>query len=253
MDTKLSKREKAEIKCRFENKALYQLIHDIASRIQYTEPAFTLSTEEMFCCVADTLDTIREKEGTRECEVYIDAIYREIYNATQQHLVAAAIVFVASALLSISRHPSAMQYAMRLQNSIDDPALCNTTLLLEHTQKAMKAHWGNEDRLKWRQYYRSDDYLTEQIAQEIQKVRDFDYICMDRLEQYGLISYEAFMEEFRYAAEKDAPTLARFMRKYEQLGILNFHGDTKKNILAKLQAYFPTMKHYEYKNFTAAY
>lgn len=253
MDTRLSKREKAEINRRFGNNALYNVLHDVAARIKYCDATFLLSTEEIFYCVADTIDTIREKEGTHECEIYIDSLYRELYNSTQRHLAAAAIVYAASAMLAISLQHCAIQYAMRLQMSIDDPDFSNTRLLYEYTQEAIKAHMGNSDRQVWKQYYLSDDYLSEQIAEEIQRVRNFDYIRMDRLEEYGLISYESFIEEFRYAAENDAPTLARFMRKYEQLGILNFHGDNKKIIFTKLQAYFPTMKQYGYKNFAAAY
>ena len=55
---------------------------------------------------------------------------------------------------------------------------------------------------------------------------------------------------FRDAAESDAKTLAAFLKKYHQLGVLDFRGKDKKEIFAELQAYFPSMKRYSYRNFT---
>ena len=72
----------------------------------------------------------------------------------------------------------------------------------------------------------------------------------NRLAELGLYTPEQFETMFREAAESDAKTLAAFLKKYKQLGVLDFRGKDKKEIFSELQAYFPSMKHYSYRNFT---
>lgn len=56
---------------------------------------------------------------------------------------------------------------------------------------------------------------------------------------------------YREAAESDAKTLATFLKKYRQMGVLDFHGYSKKQIFKCIRAYFPTMRKYGYDNFVA--
>lgn len=76
------------------------------------------------------------------------------------------------------------------------------------------------------------------------------FLVPNRLAELGLYTPEQFETMFREAAESDAKTLAAFLKKYKQLGVLDFRGKDKKEIFAELQAYFPSMKHYSYRNFT---
>ena len=77
------------------------------------------------------------------------------------------------------------------------------------------------------------------------------FLVPERLTELGLYSLEQFESMFREAAENDAKTLAAFLKKYKQLGVLDFKGMDKKQIFARLRAYFPTMRQYSYRNFIA--
>ena len=69
------------------------------------------------------------------------------------------------------------------------------------------------------------------------------------VKELGLYTQEQFEVLFREAAEKDAKTFTLFLKKYRQLGVLDFRGYDKKQIFAILQASFPSMKQYTYRNF----
>ena len=75
------------------------------------------------------------------------------------------------------------------------------------------------------------------------------FLVPDKLTELGLYSLEQFETMFREAAESDAKTLAAFLKKYRQMGVLDFKGMDKKQIFAELRACFPTMKRYSYSNF----
>ena len=75
------------------------------------------------------------------------------------------------------------------------------------------------------------------------------FLVPDKLTELGLYSLEQFETMFREAAESDAKTLATFLKKYRQMGVLDFKGKDKKQIFAELRACFPTMKRYSYSNF----
>lgn len=75
------------------------------------------------------------------------------------------------------------------------------------------------------------------------------FLVPDKLTELGLYSLEQFETMFREAAESDAKTLAAFLKKYRQMGVLDFKGKDKKQIFAELRACFPTMKRYSYSNF----
>ena len=75
------------------------------------------------------------------------------------------------------------------------------------------------------------------------------FIVPEKLTELGLYSLEQFETMFREAAESDAKTLAAFLKKYRQMGVLDFKDKDKKQIFAELRACFPTMKRYSYSNF----
>ena len=82
-----------------------------------------------------------------------------------------------------------------------------------------------------------------------QQERNCPFVVAEKLRELNLYTYEEFVHMYRKAAETDAKTLAEFLTKYRQLGVLDFKNYEKKEILERLQAYFPTMKKYSYSNF----
>ena len=75
------------------------------------------------------------------------------------------------------------------------------------------------------------------------------FLVPDKLQELGTYTLEEFTNMYREAVEGEGPQLAAFLKKYKQLGIFDFRGYEKKEILAILQDYFPTMKKYTYNNF----
>ena len=75
------------------------------------------------------------------------------------------------------------------------------------------------------------------------------FLVPEKLTELGLYTPEQFESMFREAAESDAKTLALFLKKYRQMGVLDFKDKDKKQIFAELRACFPTMKKYSYSNF----
>ena len=77
------------------------------------------------------------------------------------------------------------------------------------------------------------------------------YLVPEKISEMGIDTPEQVEAEMRAEAEKDAKHFAAWLRRKEKAGILHFHGDTKKQILATLQEQFPNMKRYTYNNFIA--
>lgn len=75
------------------------------------------------------------------------------------------------------------------------------------------------------------------------------FLVPDKLTDLGLYSLEQFEIMYREAAESDAKTLAAFLKRYHQMGVLDFNGKDKKQIFAILRSSFPSMKQYSYRNF----
>ena len=225
--------------------------------------------EDVYCQVMQVIDYLRTMPDDDAIH-YIDRLYKNLVISYRQqlssqptpdtliHLAAAAVLFLASCLLTLTAQPGALKYALALQMNIDDADFSNTRMLLHQASEAFKTHMDRPTKTQWTQYYLSDSSVCRQIQEILKKVRDFNYVNMDALEEYianinHQMTYESFMNDFRIAAETDAPTLADFLHRYEKLGILNFHHDTKRTIHDKLQAYFPTMAKYTYTNFAAAF
>ena len=77
------------------------------------------------------------------------------------------------------------------------------------------------------------------------------YLVPEKIAEIGICTMEQAEAELKAESEKDAKHFAAYLRKKEKAGIIYFHGDNKKQILASLQAHFPNMKRYTYNNFIA--
>ena len=77
------------------------------------------------------------------------------------------------------------------------------------------------------------------------------YLVPEKIAEMGICTMEQAEAELMAESEKDAKHFAAYLRKKEKAGIIYFHGDNKKQILASLQAHFPNMKRYTYNNFIA--
>ena len=75
------------------------------------------------------------------------------------------------------------------------------------------------------------------------------YIDLDALNKGGVYSLEDFDRMLRQACEGTAKELGTFLRKYEKIGYLDFHGESKKSIFTHLRVCYPTMRRYKYTNF----
>ena len=75
------------------------------------------------------------------------------------------------------------------------------------------------------------------------------YLNIEQIKDSDIWKPSDIEDKLRQACEADAKTLATFLKKYTDLGYLDFHGDSKKKILVTLQEHFPTMRKYSYQNF----
>lgn len=263
MDTILSKRERCEVHQQIEDDVIYKFIRQVITDITYQCPTFPISAEDVYCEVMKIIDTIRENEGSRECDIYVGSKYKELFteclsliksenadvNIKNVHRTTATIIYISSVLLLMVHQTNAGKYAMALQMSIDDPDFFITRMLLEKTVAGIGLQFNEQTTEQWQAYYQSDLSKNIQIQDLLKAVRQFDYIDMRGLEEYGLKTYDEFITLFQQATEADAPILVEFLRKYQTLGILNFHHDNAKQILENIRMRFPSMKKYDYANF----
>ena len=98
---------------------------------------------------------------------------------------------------------------------------------------------------------KTTDIATVEDVTPIEKHVPCPFLVPDKLTDLGLYSLEQFEIMYREAAESDAKTLATFLKKYRQMGVLDFYGYSKKQIFKCIRAHFPTMRKYGYDNFVA--
>ena len=96
---------------------------------------------------------------------------------------------------------------------------------------------------------KTTDIVTVEDVTPIEKHIPCPFVVTEKLTDLGLYSLEQFEIMYREAAENDAKTLATFLKKYRQMGVLDFKGKDKKQIFAILRSSFPSMKQYSYRNF----
>lgn len=77
----------------------------------------------------------------------------------------------------------------------------------------------------------------------------YPFVVPSKLAELNLYSMAKFESMYREAAAKEAPDLAKFLKQYKQLQVLDFGRRNKKQIFEILQAFFPDEIHYSYNNF----
>ena len=80
-----------------------------------------------------------------------------------------------------------------------------------------------------------------------------EYIHRENLREQGLYSLDEFEQMIATAAKQPAPQFAKFLKRYQKQGNLDFHGQDKKQIFDSLRKHFPEMREYDYPNFAAAF
>lgn len=94
---------------------------------------------------------------------------------------------------------------------------------------------------------------TNALPQQADNEELCPYIQVERLNEVGVYTPEKFNKMISQEAEKPAPQFAKFLRKHEKSGYLNFYGQTKRQVLNTLHAWFPNIKNYSYQNFAASF
>ena len=97
--------------------------------------------------------------------------------------------------------------------------------------------------------------LSKQLYEPIVAAQEGKTVCLyidcDALRK-GAYTSDEFEKMLCHACESDARSLGAFLKKYGEIGYLDFHGDSKRKIWKTLQEHFPTMRRYSYQNFAAA-
>ena len=137
----------------------------------------------------------------------------------------------------------------------------DVNILIEETQSHISQLLGRAEELKTAAMYEQrlldalcvtkDELDQYKLKYEAKSVNLCKYINIEVVLQSGIWQPEQIEEKLREACEKDSKTLATFLREYEKLGYLNFHGDSKTKILETLRAHFPSMRRYGYNTFAA--
>ena len=96
---------------------------------------------------------------------------------------------------------------------------------------------------------KTTDIVTVEDVTPIVEHAPCPFLVTEKLTDLGLYSLEQFEIMYREAVESDAKTLATFLKKYRQMGVLDFKGKDKKQIFAILRSSFPSMRQYSYRNF----
>ena len=79
------------------------------------------------------------------------------------------------------------------------------------------------------------------------------YICPEKLKEQGIYTLDEFESMMAKASKGIASDFAAFLKRYNEQGILNFMGHSKRQIFDNCRAHFPEMRAYDYPNFAAAY
>ena len=101
----------------------------------------------------------------------------------------------------------------------------------------------------------SSSQQTEEVASAEKGDKDtpgnaYPFIVYSKLAELGTYTVEEFEAAYRKAAKQGAPKLAKFLKHYNGLGVLDFDDNDKKQIFEILKAFFPSEIKYGYTNFT---
>ncbi len=78
----------------------------------------------------------------------------------------------------------------------------------------------------------------------------YPFVNSAKLAELGTCTLAEFESDYRKAAAGGAPKLAKFLKHYSDLQVLDFDDLDKKEIFSPLQAFFPDEIKYGYTNFT---
>lgn len=92
------------------------------------------------------------------------------------------------------------------------------------------------------------------VSDETEKTPDgkrqlFPFVVAEKLTELNLYTMSEFEQKYREAAANGAPVFAKFLKKYRELGVLDFGRLNKKQIFYQLRDFFKDEIGYDYNNF----
>ena len=91
--------------------------------------------------------------------------------------------------------------------------------------------------------------LSSSVSPESNSGSLYPFVVPAKLAELKLYSMDDFEKMYREAAAGGAPALAKFLKRYRELGVLDFGRHNKKQIFEILRAFFPDEIDYGYNNF----
>lgn len=79
------------------------------------------------------------------------------------------------------------------------------------------------------------------------------YLDIEQINASGIRKPLEVQQMLEEASTRDAKVFAKFLRDFERLHYLNFHGHTKRKVFNTLRAELPMMRRYKESNFYAAF
>ena len=148
----------------------------------------------------------------------------------------------------------------------------NEQLAAENTELKIKYHiMENQQNIQYKQdnnqgtIYNAPVYITYTTpapdAQpskapqkaETQDAKPLPFLVPDKLAELGTYTIEEFEALYHEAVKAGAPKLAKFLKHYRDLEVLDVKGFNKKQTFEELKAYFGDEIDYGYPNFAAYY
>ena len=77
----------------------------------------------------------------------------------------------------------------------------------------------------------------------------YPFVVAEKLAELNLYTMSEFEQKYREAAANGAPVFAKFLKKYRELGVLDFGRLNKKQIFYLLRDFFKDEIGYDYNNF----
>ena len=77
----------------------------------------------------------------------------------------------------------------------------------------------------------------------------YPFVVAEKLAELNLYTMSEFEQKYRETAANGAPVFAKFLKKYRELGVLDFGRLNKKQIFYLLRDFFKDEIGYDYNNF----
>lgn len=98
----------------------------------------------------------------------------------------------------------------------------------------------------------TEDITPVQEVKTEQK-QTLPFLVIDKLTELGTYSISEFEVLYHEAVKGGAPKLAKFIKHYRELKVLDTKGLNKKETFEQLKTFFGDELNYDYPNFTAYY